>query len=159
MFALRSAAPLARTFARSAPRFVAPSSILSRSIVTKRYSQDHEWLSFDSDTGVGSIGITDYAQRQLGDVVFIELPGQGTEIATGDSIGTIESVKAVSEIYAPVSGRVEEINGELESSPETLNSDPENEGWLAKIKLSNPGEFEQLLSEEAYKAYCAGADQ
>ncbi|WWC71067.1 glycine cleavage system H protein [Kwoniella pini CBS 10737] len=124
--------------------------------ISTRYTTDHEWVSFDSTTNIGTVGITDYAQKALGDVVFVELPGQGAEVAQGDSIGAVESVKAASDIYAPVSGIVEEINETLADQPGLLNKSPEEKGWLAKIKLSAPAEFEALLNDEAYKAHCEG---
>ncbi|GAA6060127.1 hypothetical protein JCM10212_001424 [Sporobolomyces blumeae] len=146
--------PAARAFAVRAPQ-----PISFRTVVTKRYTQDHEWISFDDSNGVGTFGITHYAQKNLGDVVFVELPTVESQIAHGESIGNVESVKAVGEIYAPVSGQVKEVNSELETSPELINEDPESAGWLAKIQLSNPGEVDSLLNEEAYQALCAGAEQ
>ncbi|OCF40267.1 glycine cleavage system H protein [Kwoniella heveanensis CBS 569] len=121
-----------------------------------RYTTDHEWVTFDGNTNVGTVGITEYAQKALGDVVFVELPGQGSEVAQGDSIGAVESVKAASDIYAPVSGIVDEINEALADQPSLLNKAPESDGWLCKVKLSDPAEFEALLSAEAYKAHCEG---
>src|SRR5215469_11666188 len=97
-----------------------------------RYTKEHEWIKVSGDTG--TIGITDYAQHELGDVVFVELPKPGTTITAGQTFGTVESVKAVSEIFAPVSGEVLEANGALSSSPETVNSDPHGAAWLVKIK-------------------------
>ncbi|KAL7420625.1 glycine cleavage system H-protein subunit [Cryptotrichosporon argae] len=123
--------------------------------VSTRYTTDHEWVTLGADN-IGTVGITDYAQQALGDVVFVELPAEGAEVASGEAIGAVESVKAASDIYAPVSGVVAAINGQLEDSPSLLNKKPESDGWLAKIKLSNPAEFEQLLSAEAYKAHCEG---
>ncbi|GAA5958174.1 hypothetical protein JCM3765_002838 [Sporobolomyces pararoseus] len=152
---LRSAIrPVTRAFT---PLVVRPS--LYRTVVTKRFTQDHEWISFDDSTGQGTFGITDYAQKNLGDVVFVELPAVESQIAAGESIGNVESVKAVGEIYAPVSGQVKEVNEELETSPELINKDPEESGWLAKIQLSNPGEFDGLLNEQAYEALCKGAEE
>ncbi|KAK6907731.1 glycine cleavage system H protein [Kwoniella mangroviensis CBS 10435] len=124
--------------------------------ISTRYTTDHEWVSFDSNSNIGTVGITDYAQKALGDVVFVELPGQGAEVAQGDSIGAVESVKAASDIYAPVSGVIEEINETLADQPGLLNKASEGNGWLAKIKLSDPSEFEALLNAEAYKAHCEG---
>ncbi|KAK4689693.1 glycine cleavage system H protein, partial [Tremellales sp. Uapishka_1] len=122
-----------------------------------RFSTDHEWVSFDPKTNIGTVGITDYAQKALGDVVFVELPGGGSEVAAGDAIGAVESVKAASDIYAPVSGVIEEINETLADQPGLLNKAPQTDGWLCKVKLSDPAEFEALLSSEAYKAHCEGA--
>ncbi|GAA5830241.1 hypothetical protein JCM3766R1_002836 [Sporobolomyces carnicolor] len=152
---LRSAVrPVTRAFSP----IVRPTSF-RRTVVTKRFTQDHEWISFDDATGQGTFGITDYAQKNLGDVVFVELPQVESQIAAGESIGNVESVKAVGEIYAPVSGQVKQVNDELESNPELINQDPEEAGWLAKIQLSNPGEFDGLLNEQAYEALCKGEDQ
>lgn len=115
-----------------------------------KYTKDHEWLKVEGDTG--TIGITEYAQGELGDVVFVELPAVGKMLKQHDSFGTIEAVKAVSDLYAPVSGSVAEINKELEKTPETVNKDPYNAGWMVKIKLSNASEVSGLLDAAAYKA-------
>ncbi|KAM6498176.1 Glycine cleavage H domain containing protein [Amanita muscaria] len=122
-----------------------------RTLVTKKYTVEHEAVSFNDTTGLGTVYITNYAQKSLGDVVFVELPKPGTEVSLGDQIGAVESVKAASDIYAPVSGIIEEINNELETQPGLLNKSPEDQGWLCKIKLSNTSEMEELLSEDAYK--------
>jgi len=116
-----------------------------------RYTREHEWIKVSGDTG--TIGITDYAQHELGDVVFAELPAVGTKITTGQTFGTIESVKAVSEIYAPVSGEVVEANAALSSSPEIINSDPHGAAWLIKIKLADPAEVAGLMDAAAYQAF------
>jgi glycine cleavage system H protein len=118
-----------------------------------RYSKEHEWV--DAKDGVATVGITDYAQSELGDVVFVELPEVGKKLETGKSLGTVESVKAVSEIYAPASGEVLEVNGELHNKPETINTDPHGAAWLVKIKLSNPAELDGLMDAPAYEAYIA----
>ena len=118
-----------------------------------RYTKEHEWL--DAKDGVATVGITDYAQSELGDVVFVELPQPGSKVARGKSFGTVESVKAVSEIYAPASGEVVEANGELQNKPETINSDPHGAAWLVKIKLSSPDELDGLMDAAAYEAYIA----
>ncbi len=115
-----------------------------------KYTKDHEWLKLEGDTG--TIGITEYAQGELGDVVFVELPAVGKALKQNDSFGTIEAVKAVSDLYAPVSGSVAEINKELEKTPETVNKDPYNAGWMVKIKLSNTSEVSGLLDAAGYKA-------
>ena len=115
-----------------------------------KYTKDHEWIKIDGDTG--TIGITDYAQGELGDVVFVELPSVGKALKANDSFGTIEAVKAVSDLYAPVSGSIVEINRELEKTPETVNKDPYNAGWMVKIKFSNTSEISSLLDAAAYKA-------
>jgi len=127
-------------------------SQLLRTIVTKGYTVEHETVVFDDSTGIGIVSITDHAQSALGDVVFVEMPALGTKVAQGDQIGAVESVKAASDIYAPVSGTIEEINETLSSEPGLLNKSPEDKGWLCKIKLSDPSEVEKLLTEEAYKA-------
>jgi glycine cleavage system H protein len=118
-----------------------------------RYTKEHEWISAKGDTA--TIGITDYAQHELGDVVFVELPTAGTKVTAGKTFGTVESVKAVSEIYAPVSGEVIEANAELPNKPETINSDPHGAGWLIKVKLANPAEVNSLMDASAYEAYIA----
>ena len=116
-----------------------------------RYTKEHEWIKVSGDAG--TIGITDYAQHELGDVVFVEMPAVGTKIKTGEVFGTIESVKAVSEIYAPVSGEVTELNPSLSATPEKVNSDPHGSAWLIKIKLSNPAEVSALMDAAAYEAF------
>ncbi|GHJ88035.1 hypothetical protein NliqN6_4437 [Naganishia liquefaciens] len=126
---------------------------------TTRYSTDHEYVHFDDATNIGTVGITDYAQKALGDVVFVELPQVDSEVTQADPIGAVESVKAASDIYAPVSGVVTEINEQLNDQANLLNKDSEGRGWLCKIKLSNPAEFEQLLTEKAYKAHCDGESE
>ena len=118
-----------------------------------RYTKEHEWV--DAKDGVATVGITDYAQGELGDVVFVELPEVGKKLETGKSLGTVESVKAVSEIYAPASGEVLEANSELHNKPETINTDPHGAAWLVKIKLSNPAELDGLMDAAAYEAYIA----
>ncbi|TFK77032.1 hypothetical protein BDN72DRAFT_23743 [Pluteus cervinus] len=123
-----------------------------RTIVTKGYTQDHELVKYDDATGVGIVTITNYAQSALGDVVFVELPKVGDEFAQGDQIGAVESVKAASDIYAPISGIVEEINETLALEPGLLNKSPEDKGWLCKIKVSRPEELEDLMTEDSYKA-------
>jgi glycine cleavage system H protein len=116
-----------------------------------RYTKEHEWIKVSGDTG--TIGITDYAQHELGDVVFVEMPAVGAKITAGKVFGTVESVKAVSEIYAPVSGEVTEANATLSATPETLNTDPHGAAWLVKIKLSNPSEVSGLMDAAAYQAF------
>jgi glycine cleavage system H protein len=116
-----------------------------------RYTKEHEWIKVSGDTG--TIGITDYAQHELGDVVFAELPAVGSKITVGQVFGTIESVKAVSEIYAPVSGEVIEANAALSATPEIVNSDPHGAAWLIKIKLANPGDVAALMDAAAYQAF------
>jgi len=112
-----------------------------------KYTREHEWIDFDGDRG--RIGITDYAQQQLGDAVYLELPDVGTAVKQGQSFGTIESVKAVSELYAPVSGEVVEVNAALKNTPEAVNARP-HETWLIVLKLTNPGETDSLLDAAQY---------
>lgn len=114
---------------------------------TFKYTKDHEWIEIDGDRG--KVGITDYAQKQLGDVVYVELPAVGTKLTHGQSFGTIESVKAVSELYSPVSGEVVEVNEFLKSKPERVNADPHG-SWLIVVKLSQPGEAGGLLDAAQY---------
>lgn len=114
-----------------------------------RYTKEHEWSRVEADTA--TIGITEYAQGELGDIVFIEFPGIGDATRQMEPCASIEAVKAVSDLYAPVSGEVVEVNSELESNPQLVNKDPYGEGWILKIKLSNPGELDNLLSPEDYK--------
>ena len=115
------------------------------------YTKSHEWVA-ETD-GTVRMGITDYAQEQLGDVVYVELPTADEEVEKGDTMGSIESVKAVSDIYAPVSGTVVAVNEALEDSPELANSDPYGDGWLVEIKLSNPDELSELMDQGAYDAF------
>ncbi|KAJ3568077.1 hypothetical protein NP233_g5953 [Leucocoprinus birnbaumii] len=121
-----------------------------RTLITKRYTEEHETIIFDDETKVGTVTLTDYAQKTLGDVVFVELPTPGSQLAQGDHIGAVESVKAASEIYSPVSGTVKEVNTALAEQPGLLNKSPEQDGWLCKIELSDPSEVEKLLEEEEY---------
>jgi glycine cleavage system H protein len=116
-----------------------------------RYTKEHEWIKMDG--AAGTIGITDYAQNELGDVVFVELPKVGTQLKAGQSLGTIESVKAVSEIFTPVSGEVTETNPALVDAPEKINSDPHGSAWLIKIRLSDPKEASSLMDAAAYETY------
>jgi len=109
---------------------------------------------FDDSTMKGTVHLTNYAQSSLGDVVFVELPTEGTEVVQGDQIGAVESVKAASDIYAPVSGVVEEVNSKLADQPGLLNKSPEDQGWLCRIKVKDAAEVEKLMDEEAYKAHC-----
>ncbi|CAA7266503.1 unnamed protein product [Cyclocybe aegerita] len=146
--------------ASSTPRFrAAPTShvlragaLQIRSLHIKKYTSEHEVVNFDDETGVGIVGITDHAQSVLGDVVFVELPAVGTTVQQGDQLGAVESVKAASDIYAPVSGIVEEINETLSNEPGLLNKSAEDKGWLCKIKLSDPSEVDKLMTPEEYKA-------
>jgi glycine cleavage system H protein len=114
-----------------------------------RYTQDHEWISAEGD--VGTVGITDFAQESLGDVTFVELPKVGTAIRKGDAFGVVESVKAASDLYLPVAGTVIEVNTALEQSPELLNKEPYDAGWIIKIRLEDPSNVNELLSPVAYR--------
>jgi glycine cleavage system H protein len=114
-----------------------------------KYTKDHEWISVQGK--IGTIGVTDYAQGELGDVVFIDINSAGADIKAGDSIGTIEAVKTVSDIYAPCSGKVVEVNSHLQTQPEVVNTDPYGLGWMVKIEIADPSELNSLLDTEAYK--------
>ena len=114
-----------------------------------KYTDDHEWVSVKDDVAI--IGITDFAQSELGDIIFVEFPDTGMSINQKDSIGTLEAVKTVADIYSPVTGEVIEINDNLESSPELINEDPYEEGWILKIKISNKDELDGLLSNSDYE--------
>jgi len=118
-----------------------------------RYTEDHEWVRYDEDSGVATVGITDYAQGELGDVVFLELPEPGTETAKQDACGTIEAVKAVAELFAPLSGKVTESNEALEDEPEIVNKDPYGDGWMLKIEVSDSAELDDLLDAAAYEKH------
>ena len=118
-----------------------------------KFTKDHEWVSLDGDTA--TVGITAYAQEQLGDVVFVEMPEAGKTVSQGDEAGVVESVKAASEVYAPVSGEVVEANDALSTAPETVNSAPEADGWFAKIKVSDASELDALMDQAAYDAFLA----
>lgn len=119
--------------------------------MTVKYTKDHEWVAVTGTTG--RIGITDYAQRQLGDIVFVDLPAAGRVLKQGDTAAVVESVKAASDVYTPVSGKVTKANDMLADAPETVNEDPEEDGWFFEVELFNPGELDALLDAGAYKAY------
>jgi glycine cleavage system H protein len=123
-------------------------------MATVKYTKDHEYIRIDGDTG--TVGISNYAQQQLGDVVFVELPGLGKSVKKGDSAAVVESVKAASDIYSPVSGEVTGINSELEGAPGTVNDDPAGKGWFFKVKIANPADLDDLMDEAAYKAFVDG---
>ncbi len=114
-----------------------------------KYTKDHEWIRVEGE--FGWVGITDYAQGELGDIVFVELPKVGTKIAQGKSFGTIEAVKAVSDLYAPAAGEVVELNDAIKDSPEVINKDPYGEGWMVKIRIANKGEVNALLDAPSYQ--------
>ena len=122
-------------------------------MATVKYSKDHEWISVDGD--VATIGITNHAQEQLGDVVFVELPKLGKKVSKGGDAAVVESVKAASEVYAPVSGEVVAVNGELEADPALVNRAAEGDGWFMKVKMSNPGDLDELMDKAAYDAFAA----
>lgn len=118
-----------------------------------RYTKEHEWVELDGKRA--KVGITDHAQSELGDVVFVELPAVGTAINRGDALGTVESVKAVSDVFAPIGGKVVEVNSELEASPETVNADPHGAGWLVVLEVSDLSEIDALLDAAAYEKLIA----
>ena len=113
------------------------------------YTKDHEWAL--SQNGIITVGITDFAQHQLGDIVYLELPSLGTQVTKGNTFGVVESVKAVSDLYAPISGEVVEVNENLKNAPETLNKDPYHAAWMIKVRVSQPNELKDLLTHEQYK--------
>lgn len=115
-----------------------------------KYSEEHEWVKSEGDNRV-RIGITDFAQSELGDIVFVELPEVGDEVTAGEPFGSVESVKTVSELYAPVSGKVVEVNEELGDSPENVNTSPYGDGWMIVVEMSDPSQVDQLLTAEQYK--------
>ena len=122
-----------------------------------KYAASHEWVLLEED-GTVTVGISDHAQDALGDVVFVELPELGDSLAAADEAGVVESVKAASEIYAPVAGEVTDANQVLADAPDTINTDPLGEGWIFKIKPTNPSDIDELMDEAAYKEYIAGLD-
>ena len=122
----------------------------------ERFTQDHEWIRVDGD--VGAVGITDYAQGQLGDVVFVELPELGRQVAQGDEVAVVESVKAASEVYAPISGEVVAANDALADQPALVNQAPLGDGWFFKLRLSDPAELDGLMDQVAYDAFVAGME-
>ncbi|MFA7430327.1 MAG: glycine cleavage system protein GcvH [Rhodospirillaceae bacterium] len=123
---------------------------------TMYYTEDHEWLSVEGKTAI--VGITDYAQQQLGDVVFVELPDEGKELAQGGEAAVVESVKAASEVYAPVSGTVTAVNADLEGTPALVNEDATGAGWFFALTLSDPSELDNLMDAAAYEAFVAGLE-
>ncbi len=120
---------------------------------TISYTKDHEWVRIEGDTAI--MGITAYAAEQLGDVVFVELPEAGKALKKGDAGAVVESVKAASDVYSPISGEVVEVNDALDASPQTVNEAPETDGWLMKLKLADAGEVDDLMDEAAYKEFVA----
>lgn len=121
-----------------------------------RYTKDHEYIRIDGD--IGTIGISNHAQDQLGEVVFVELPEIGKQVTQGDELAVVESVKAASEVYAPVSGKVAEVNAALPDSPEKVNADPEGAAWFVKLKIADKGELDKLMSVDDYKSYVESLD-
>lgn len=119
--------------------------------MTLRYTKDHEWIRVEN--GIGTLGISDHAQQQLGDIVYVELPEVGREVKQGEQLAVVESVKAASEVYAPASGRVVEVNTALIEKPELVNQDPEGQGWFARIELADPTELDQLMDAESYRDF------
>lgn len=122
-----------------------------------RYTKDHEWVKVEGDKA--TVGITDFAQNQLGDVVFVELPAPGDELEAHQTLGVVESVKAVSDVYSPISGEVTEVNEGLNDDPEILNQDPHKKGWIIKIKVKNESELEDLMTASEYEKYLEGLDE
>ncbi len=121
--------------------------------MTTRFTKEHEWIKVDGK--VGTVGITQFAQGQLGDIVFVEVPAVGKQVKAGGEAAVVESVKAASEVYSPVSGKVVEGNAALPDAPETVNSDPEGKGWFFKVELSDPKELDGLMDQAAYEKFCA----
>jgi glycine cleavage system H protein len=121
--------------------------------MSRYFTEDHEWVDVDGE--IGTVGISDYAQGQLGDIVFVDVPEDGKQLSKGDEAAVVESVKAASDVYSPVSGTVIEGNGALADEPALVNSDAEEEGWFFKIRLSDPAEVEELMDESAYEAFVA----
>lgn len=121
--------------------------------MSRYFTEDHEWVDVDGDTG--TVGISDYAQSQLGDIVFVDVPEEGKELAKGDDAAVVESVKAASDVYSPVSGIVIEANSDLADTPNLVNDDAEGDGWFFKLTLSDPDELKGLMDESAYEAFCA----
>ena len=122
--------------------------------MTRYFTDEHEWIDVDGTTA--TVGITDYAQSQLGDIVFVEVPASGATVKKGGDAAVVESVKAASDVYAPVSGTVTQGNGALEGDPALVNSDPEGDGWFFKLTLADPAELDGLMDEATYKAFVAG---
>ena len=120
----------------------------------RKYTQEHEWVLVDGDTG--TIGITDYAAGELGDIVFVELPDAGSEFSAGDTVGTIESVKAVADLYCPLSGEIVAVNEAVADNPELVNTSPLDEGWLMKVRLGDPAELDKVMDAAAYSELTGG---
>ncbi|HRP02176.1 MAG TPA: glycine cleavage system protein GcvH [Candidatus Kapabacteria bacterium] len=116
-----------------------------------KYTEDHEWIKIDGN--IGTIGITEHAQGELGDIVYVDIPDQNANLNQGDSFGTIEAVKTVAELFSPISGKIIEVNAPLNDAPETVNTDPYGNGWIVKVELSNLAEVDGLMDAEAYKSH------
>lgn len=123
---------------------------------TTKYTEEHEWIRVDGSTG--TVGISDYAQKALGDVVYVELPQKGDTFTRGDEVAVVESVKAASEVYAPVSGEIREVNAVLDDDPSLVNSSPDEEGWFFKIEISDAGELDEMMDEDAYAEFIKDLD-
>ena len=121
--------------------------------MSRYFTKDHEWIEVDGD--IGTVGISDYAQAQLGDITFVDLPAIGATFKQGDAVAVVDSVKAASDVYVPVSGSVTETNAALEDQPELVNTDPDTGGWLFRVKLSDPAQLAAMMDDTAYKAYIA----
>jgi glycine cleavage system H protein len=135
-----------------ANRLKVKEALMSNIPADLRYTKDDEWIKVDGEEGI--VGITDYAQDALSDIVYVELPGEGESLQEGDTFGVVESVKAASDLYMPISGEIVMVNDDLQDTPEILNSDPYGEGWLVRVKLTNAGELDSLMDSAAYSAYC-----
>ncbi|SFG05577.1 glycine cleavage system H protein [Novosphingobium sp. CF614] len=122
--------------------------------MSRYFTEDHEWIEIED--GLGTVGITDYAQGQLGDITFVDLPAEGASVAKGDSVSVVDSVKAASDVYTPVSGTIAEVNAALADEPELVNTDAEVGGWLFRITLSDPAELDALMDEAAYREFVNG---
>ena len=122
--------------------------------MARYFTEEHEWIDVDGDTA--TVGITDYAQEQLGDIVFVELPDAGAQVAKGKDAAVVESVKAASDVYAPITGEVTEANQALDEDPALVNSSPEADGWFFKLTIADKGELDGLMDEAAYKSFCDG---
>ncbi len=121
------------------------------------YTKEHEWIRVDEE--IGTIGITDHAQKELGDVVFVELPRAGDHVAVNEPLGTVESVKAVSDVFSPVTGEIKDVNAKLQDHPELLNNDPHGEGWMVQVRLADRRETEKLMTADEYETYVREAQK
>ena len=121
-----------------------------------RYTRDHEWLDMEGD--LGTVGITDFAQKELGDIVYVELPARGAALSAGKEVGSVESVKAVSDLFSPVTGEVVEVNASLAAAPEAINRDPYGEGWMLRVRLADPAQAAKLMDHAAYETYLGGGE-